>query len=133
MGLITALFTRAQKIDGPRIIRVVVALAMLLYALGFLTRPETGIPAYIDAAFGVSPHTMALLFAFCAGALLFSQHPSPLTFTILTTPMALYSLASVAFVLLSDQGNPTAIAGHFGLWLVVNIFNWLEVVAYERH
>jgi len=96
-----------------------VGLVMLGYAVGVLVTPHGGAMGYLTASIGLMPTVLAVLFAACGLAILITR-PSPPLFSLLTTPILLYSFASLAYLLTPAGGALTAYFAHFGLWLVTS-------------
>ena len=64
---------------------------------------------------------MAAAFAGC-GVYILIANPRPALFSLLTTPLLFYAVASVGYLLSSANANPasTAVIAHNGLWLTIN-------------
>lgn len=96
-----------------------VGLVMLGYAVGVLATPHGGAMGYLTTRIGLTPPVLAALFMACGLAILIAR-PNPPLFSLLTTPILLYSFASLGFLLSPEGGALTAYFAHTGLWLVTS-------------
>jgi hypothetical protein len=97
----------------------VVGLIMIGYAVGVLTTPTAGVMNWIALNTFLHPPAVAALFAGC-GTYILIAHPTPALFSLLTTPLLLYGVASVLFYIGEPTRALTAVIAHNGLWLTVN-------------
>jgi hypothetical protein len=95
-----------------------VGVVMCLYAIGVLATPHSGVTGFIMEKTFLTPPMIAAVFVGC-GVYIFLSHPHPALFSLLITPIMLYSLASVLYVLTAG-GAMTGTVAHTGIWLVVN-------------
>ena len=96
-----------------------VGVVLLAYAVGVLATPNGGAMGYLTAQIGLTAPVLAVVFAACGLAILIAR-PNPPLFSLLTTPILLYSFASLGFLLSPEGGALTAYFAHFGVWLVAN-------------
>lgn len=96
-----------------------VGVVLLAYAVGVLATPRGGAMGYLTAHLGLSAPVLAALFLAC-GLVILIARPKPPLFSLLTTPILLYSFASLGFLLSPAGGALTAYFAHFGVWLVTN-------------
>ena len=96
-----------------------VGVVLLAYAAGVLATPHGGAMGYITAHLGITAPVLAVLFAAC-GLVILITRPSPPLFSLLTTPILLYSFASLGYLLTPAGGALTAYFAHTSLWLVIS-------------
>jgi hypothetical protein len=96
-----------------------VGLVMLLYAAGVLITPHGGAMGWLQANTPITAPMLAALFAGCGTYILIGK-PKPPLFSVLTTPILLYSLASLGFLLSPSGGALTAYIAHSGVWFITN-------------
>jgi hypothetical protein len=97
----------------------VVGLIMLGYAVGVLTTPTAGVMNWIALNTFLHPPFVAALFAGCGTYILIAR-PDPALFSLMTTPLLLYGVASILFYIGEPSRALTAVIAHNGLWLTVN-------------
>lgn len=98
----------------------VVGALMLGYAAGVLATPYTGAMGWLNANTFLNAPMMAAAFAGCGTYILVANPPAPL-FSLLTLPILFYAGASTLYFLGSPAAALTAVLGHIGLWLVINV------------
>ena len=96
-----------------------VGVVMCLYAIGVMVTPNGGAMGWLQDNTPLTPPMLAVAFAVC-GLYVFFCKPHPALFSVLTTPILLYSLASLGFLLSPLGGALTAYVAHTGVWLVIN-------------
>jgi hypothetical protein len=97
----------------------IVGLIMLGYAVGVLATPTSGVMNWLVQNTFLHPPSVAALFAGCGVYILIGK-PAPALFSLLTTPLLLYGVASIFFFASAPTGALTAVIAHNGLWLTVN-------------
>ena len=100
----------------------IVGLVMLGYAAGVLvTRAFSGVTNWLTVNTFHHRRLIAAAFAGC-GVYILIGNPRPALFSLLTTPLLFYAVASVGYLLSSTNSNPasTAVIAHNGLWLTIN-------------
>jgi hypothetical protein len=97
----------------------VVGLIMLGYAVGVLMTPEAGVMNWLVQNTFLHPPVVAALFTGC-GVYILIRKPAPALFSLLTTPILLYGVASILFYAGEPTRALTAVIAHNGLWLTVN-------------
>ena len=96
----------------------VVGLIMLGYAVGVLSTPGSGATDWLRDNTPLTTTAIALTFAICGGSLLITK-PKYGMFSLLTTPLLMYSLAAMMVYLQGTDNAFTIMVGHLGLWLVI--------------
>lgn len=94
-----------------------VGLLMLGYAVGVLVTP-TGSMNWLTETLFITPPVVAALFAGC-GVYILIASPRAGLFSLLTTPILMYGLASVFYFASNPSGSITGVIAHNGLWLTV--------------
>jgi hypothetical protein len=97
----------------------VVGVLMIAYAVGVLGTPGNGVTNWIIDHTFLTPLAVAAFFAGC-GAFILIARPHPALFSLATTPLLLYAIASILFFISTPTGAFTAVVAHNGLWLTVN-------------
>lgn len=96
----------------------VVGLVMLLYAAGVMGTPHSGVTNYLTDNTFLTPLLIAGAFV-TGGALILILRPAPALFSFLTTPILIYGVASLFYMLSTPAGALTAVVAHTGLWLSI--------------
>lgn len=97
----------------------VVAFIMMAYAAGVWYTPNSGITSYLNDYTFVTPGLIAIAFVGC-GSIIFFCRPAPAIFSLLTSPILMYSIGGFFFFFsIYPDGSFTGVIGHVGLWAVI--------------